>query len=234
MKKINGGVCAPKGFQGNGISAGIKRSGKPDLGLLISEVPAITAGVFTINSIKAAPLLVSMKHIKAGVSRAILVNSGNANCYTGAFGLKYAQESTALIGTLLGVKQGHVLVTSTGIIGKQLPYNKIEEGVDELVKGLDEKGGTRFAAAIMTTDLALKEIAVEIALNGRKVRIGGCAKGSGMIAPNMATMLGFITTDLAISLPLLKTALKEATAPAASTSFSSPRAVRRRARTCAR
>lgn len=210
MKIVNGGVCAPKGFQANGMSAGIKRSGKPDLGLIISEVPAVTAGVFTINSIKAAPLLVSMKHIKSGISRAVLVNSGNANCYTGAFGLKYAEESTVLIGNLLGVKPQDVLVTSTGIIGKQLPYNKIVESAANLVKGLVSNGGKKFATAIMTTDLKLKEIAVQITLGGKTVTIGGCAKGSGMIEPNMATMLGFITTDVAISLPLLKAALQDA------------------------
>ncbi len=210
MKIVNGGVCAPKGFQANGMSAGIKRSGKPDLGLIISEVPAVTAGVFTINSIKAAPLLVSMKHIKSGISRAVLVNSGNANCYTGAFGLKYAEESTVLIGNLLGVKPQDVLVTSTGIIGKQLPYNKIVESAANLVKGLVSNGGKKFATAIMTTDLKLKEIAVQITLGGKTVTIGGCAKGSGMIEPNMATMLGFITTDVAISLSLLKAALQDA------------------------
>lgn len=211
MKIVKGGVCAPKGFLGNGISAGIKRSGKPDLGIIVSVVPATTAGVFTINSIKAAPLLVSMKHIKQGISRAVLVNSGNANCYTGAFGLKYAEGSTKLIGDLLGIKQEHVLVTSTGIIGKQLPYNKISDAAGDLVKGVDEKGGTKFATAIMTTDLKLKEIAVQISIGGKVVTIGSCAKGSGMIEPNMATMLGFITSDIAISLPLLKIALKEAT-----------------------
>ncbi len=211
MKIIAGGVCAPKGFLANGISAGIKRSGKPDLGLIVSEVPAVTTGVFTVNSIKAAPLLVSMKHIQCGVSRAVLVNSGNANCYTGAFGLKYAQESTVLIADLLGIKKEQVLVTSTGIIGKQLPFNKISESANTLVSGLSLKYGDKFATAIMTTDLKLKEIAVSFKIGSKSVTIGGCAKGSGMIEPNMATMLGFITTDASISLPLLKKALKEAT-----------------------
>ncbi len=210
MKIIKGGICAPKGFLANGVAAGIKRSGKLDLGLIVSGVPAVTAGVFTTSSIKAAPLLVTMKHIKTGVGHAVLVNSGNANCYTGAVGLKVAQASTELIAKLLMSKTTDVLVTSTGIIGKTLPYNKIVSAAPALVKGLSEKGGTKFAQAIMTTDLRLKEIAVCINLGGTTVTIGACAKGSGMIEPNMATMLGFVTTDAAISLPLLKLALKKA------------------------
>lgn len=212
MKSIKGGVTAPTGFLANGLSAGIKRSGKPDLGLIVSTVPAVTSGVFTKNSIKAAPLVVTMKHIKKGTSRAVLVNSGNANCYTGAEGLKHAQSSTELIASLLcKVNTTDVLVTSTGIIGKPLAYDKIVNAAPELVKGLSDLGGESFAKSIMTTDLALKEIAVEIKFGGKTVKIGACAKGSGMIAPNMATMLGFITTDAAISLKMLKKALLQAT-----------------------
>jgi len=210
MKLIKGGVCSPKGFLANGLAAGIKRSGKPDLGLIVSEIPAVTAGVFTKNSIKAAPLVVSMKHIKKGIGRAVLVNSGNANCYTGEFGFKYAQGSTELIANLLKIKSDDVIVTSTGIIGKQLPFNKIVDAAPALVKGLSNKGGSRFAQAIMTTDLKLKEIAVQVNVGRKAVTIGACAKGSGMIEPNMATMLGFITTDCAISLKMLKLALKRA------------------------
>ncbi len=211
MKIIKGGVTSAKGFVANGLAAGIKRSGKPDLGVVVCEVPAVTAGVFTKSSIKAAPLVVSMKHIKKGVSRAVLVNSGNANCYTGASGLKHAQDSTALIAQLLNIKSTDVLVTSTGIIGKPLAYEKIVAAAPSLVKGLTAQGGVKFARSIMTTDLKLKEIAVEIMIGGKKVTIGGCAKGSGMIEPNMATMLGFITTDAAIALSMLKLALKRAT-----------------------
>ncbi len=210
MKIIKGSVTSPKGFLANGVAAGIKRSGKTDLGLIVSEVSAVTAGVFTKNSIKAAPLLVTMKHIKKGVGRAVLVNSGNANCYTGAVGLKVAQDSTALIAKLLKIKMTDVLVTSTGIIGKQLPYNKIANAAENLVKGLSNSGGCRFAEAIMTTDLKMKEKAVQINLGGKTVTIGACAKGSGMIEPNMATMLGFVTTDAAISFSLLKKALQKA------------------------
>ncbi len=211
MKIISGGVTSPKGFKANGLFAGIKRSGKPDLGLLVSDTPAAVAGVFTKNSIKAAPLVVSMKHIASGIGRAVIVNSGNANCYTGANGLKSAQASTQLIGTLLGINPKDVLVTSTGIIGKLLPYDKIIHAAPDLVKGLSAKGGLKFAQSIMTTDLKLKEIAVEVMINGKKVTIGACAKGSGMIEPNMATMLGFITTDCAITSTMLKVALKEVT-----------------------
>ncbi len=211
MKTIKGGVTAPKGFLANGIAAGIKRSGKLDLGLIVSTVDAVTAGVFTKSSIKAAPLVVSMKHIKKGKGRAVLVNSGNANCYTGAPGLKHAQDSTVLISKLLhGTKPNDVIVTSTGIIGKPLAYDKIVSAANDLVKGLSDQGGEKFAQSIMTTDLVKKEIAVQVVLGGKTVTIGACAKGSGMIEPNMATMLGFITTDAAISLKMLKLALSRA------------------------
>jgi len=211
MKIVKGGVTAPKGFLANGIASGIKRSGKLDLGVIVSEEPAVTAGVFTKSSIKAAPLVVSMKHIKKGLSRAVLVNSGNANCYTGKTGMKHAQDSCGLIANFLGVDLTNILVTSTGIIGKPLLYNKIVYAAPLLIKGLSSKGGGKFARAIMTTDLKLKEIAVEIMIGKKKVTVGACGKGSGMIEPNMATMLGFVTTDAAISLKMLKLALKRAT-----------------------
>jgi glutamate N-acetyltransferase/amino-acid N-acetyltransferase len=210
MKIIKGGICASKGFLAHGLACGIKRSGKLDLGLIASDVPAIVAGVFTTNSIKAAPLVVTMKHVKTGVGHAVLVNSGNANCYTGAAGLRSAQASTVLIAKLLQIKPTDVLVTSTGIIGKPLAYDKIIHAAPALVEGLSEKGGTKFAQAIMTTDLKLKEVAVRIKIGGKSVTIGACGKGSGMIEPNMATMLGFVTTDAAISLPMLKRALQKA------------------------
>lgn len=211
MNVLKGGITSPQGYQANGLFCGIKRSGKLDLGLVYSKVPAVTVGVFTKNSIKAAPLLVTMRKIKKGVARAVIVNSGNANCYTGAFGLNYAEGSTDSVAKELGIPAGHVLVTSTGIIGKQLPYNKIVDAVPALVKGLNVSGGHKFAQAIMTTDLMLKEIAVAVTIGGKKVTIGACAKGSGMIEPNMATMLGFITTDAAISAKMLKFALKSST-----------------------
>ncbi len=211
MKVIKGGVTTPLGYKANGMYCGIKRSGKFDLGLIYCEKSAVTVGVFTKNSIKAAPLVVTMRKIKKGISRGIIVNSGNANCYTGPFGLKYAEQSTEVIAKLLNLDPDHVLVTSTGIIGKQLPFNKIKDGAPALVKGLTENGGNKFARAIMTTDLTLKEIAVVVTIGGRKVTVGACGKGSGMIEPNMATMLGFVTTDAAISSKMLKLALSRAT-----------------------
>ncbi|MBL8014428.1 MAG: bifunctional glutamate N-acetyltransferase/amino-acid acetyltransferase ArgJ, partial [Candidatus Omnitrophica bacterium] len=206
-----GGITAPQGYQANGIFCGIKRSGKLDLGLIYSTVPTVTVGVFTKNSIKAAPLVVTMRKIKKAMAQAVIVNSGNANCYTGPFGLKYAEESTILVAKHLGLTSDHVLVTSTGIIGKQLPFNKIADGIPELVKDLHVNGAEKFAQAIMTTDLVLKEMAIEFLMGGKTIRIGACAKGSGMIEPNMATMLGFITTDAAINPKMLKLALKQAT-----------------------
>ncbi|MDE2009386.1 MAG: bifunctional glutamate N-acetyltransferase/amino-acid acetyltransferase ArgJ [Candidatus Omnitrophica bacterium] len=211
MKIIKGGVCTPKGFLANGVSSGIKRSGKLDLGVIVSEVPAVVAGVFTKSSIKAAPLIVSMKHIKKGSGRAVVANSGNANCFTGPAGLRYAQGTAEAVAGFLGVGPADVLVTSTGIIGKTLPYNKIIDALPALLKGVGSKGGGNFARAIMTTDLKVKECAVSLVIGGKKVSVGGCAKGSGMIEPNMATMLGFITTDASISLKMLKLALKRAT-----------------------
>jgi glutamate N-acetyltransferase/amino-acid N-acetyltransferase len=211
MKTVKGGVTAPSGYKANGIYCGIKRSGKPDLGLIHCDMPAATVGVFTKNSIKAAPLVVTMRKIQKGISQAIVVNSGNANCYTGPFGLKYAEQSTEVVAKLLNINPDHVLVSSTGIIGKQLPFNKIKEGAPVLVKGLGENGGTKFARAIMTTDLMLKEIAVVLTIGGKKVTVGACGKGSGMIEPNMATMLGFVTTDAAINSKMLKLALSRAT-----------------------
>ena len=212
MKIIAGGVTKPLGFRANGLFCGIKRSGQLDLGLLISDKPGNGAAVFTRNSIKAAPLKVSERHIRKNKVQAMIVNSGNANCFTGQFGLTYAENTTEIIGKLLNIPQKTILVASTGIIGRPLPYKKIANAAPHLVKGLNAQGGEKFAQAILTTDLKLKEIAVQFPLSGKKVTIGGCCKGSGMIAPNMATMLGFITTDAAIHPGLLKSALKKVTA----------------------
>jgi len=211
MKIVKGGVTKAKGFTANGLSCGIKRSGKPDLSLIYSETPAVCAGVFTKNSIKAAPLLISQKNLRNNKAQAIIVNSGNANCFTGRFGKIYAQRTTELIGKLLSISNTDVVVSSTGIIGKPLPYIKIEQSAPKLVAGLNRKGSLKAAKGILTTDLNIKEVAVEINIGNKIVSIGGIAKGAGMVAPNMATMLGFITTDVAISAPLLKQALKRAT-----------------------
>ncbi|MCX5681706.1 MAG: bifunctional glutamate N-acetyltransferase/amino-acid acetyltransferase ArgJ [Candidatus Omnitrophica bacterium] len=210
MKNIKGGVTAAKGFLANGLWCGIKKSGKPDLSLIFSNVPAVAAGVFTKNSIVAAPLVVTRKKIKSGWAQAIVTNSGNANCFTGKLGLVHAEKTSAMIAKLLNVAPNNVLVSSTGIIGKPLPYDKIAHASECLVNGLSPKKANIAAKGILTTDLATKEISVSLKLGGKQVKIGAMAKGSGMIAPNMATMLAYITTDAAISLPMLKVALKNA------------------------
>ncbi len=213
MKIISGGVTAPLGFKAHGISCGIKRSGKLDLALIACDIPATAAGVFTRNSIQAAPVLVTQKKIRRKKAQAIVINSGNANCFTGDFGLLYAQKTARRIAQLLKISADNVLVASTGIIGKMLPYQKIEGAADQLVSGLSRQNGRKAAQAILTTDTKVKEVAVELRLGSRKVRIGACAKGSGMIQPNMATMLAFITSDAAIDAARLKTALTRAVEP---------------------
>ncbi len=210
MKVLNGGVTKASGFKANGLACGIKKSGKLDLALIACDQAAVSASVFTKNSIKAAPIVVTQSKMRYKLAQAIIVNSGNANCFTGNFGILYAQKSTELVAQLMNIDSNHVLVASTGIIGKPLAFNKIESAAPELVKGLAKDRHEAAARAILTTDLKTKEIAVEINLGGKKVTIGGCAKGSGMIQPNMATMLAFITTDAAISHAMLKAALKQA------------------------
>lgn len=206
-----GGVTSPQGFLANGLHCGIKRSGKPDLSLIYSPHPCVAAGVFTKNSIKAAPLLVTKDHLRNHCAQAIITNSGNANCFTGDFGFLYARKTTEVIAQLLQIKSSDVLVSSTGIIGKPLPFDKIEASCPDLVNGLSAHKGSLAARAIETTDTFSKEIAVQFRTAGTRIRIGACAKGSGMIAPDMATMLGYITTDAAISPFLLAKALKSAT-----------------------
>ncbi|MBU0502583.1 MAG: bifunctional glutamate N-acetyltransferase/amino-acid acetyltransferase ArgJ [bacterium] len=206
MKKVKGGVCSPKGFKAAGIYCGIKKSGKPDLSLIVSDVPATAAAVFTTNQVKGNPVLVSAKHIKDGRAQAIISNAGNANTWTGSRGLKDAWEMASLTAKGLGISINDVLVTSTGIIAKPMPMKKIRVGINKIVTKLSSQGGAAAARAIMTTDLRPKEIAVKVG----NITIGGVAKGSGMIEPNMATMHAFITTDAAIDKVLLKKILKQA------------------------
>jgi len=210
MKKIIGGVTLPKGFQANGLWCGIKKSGKPDLSLIYSIVSATAAGVFTKNSIVAAPLIVTKKHINSGHAQAIVTNSGNANCFTGSAGIEHAQKTCEVVGKLLKISANDVLVSSTGIIGRPLQFPKIKAAAPELVSGLSVSKGKLAAKGILTTDLTIKEAAAKIKIDGKIVSIGAMAKGSGMIAPNMATMLCYVTTDAAISLPMLNLALKTA------------------------
>lgn len=209
MKIIKGGITQPKGFKANGIFCGIKKSKKTDLSLIVSDVPCAAAGVYTKNSIIAAPLVVTKKHLANGKAQAIITNSGNANCFTGESGLDSAKIMAEITAKALEIKTNDVIVSSTGIIGKALPIAKIKKNIPTLVKNLNfsQSKGTAAAKAIMTTDKVVKEIAVQIKVGTKTVTIAGCAKGSGMIEPNMATMLAYITTDAAIDKKLLKKAL---------------------------
>ncbi len=207
IKEITGNICAPKGFLVSSVHAGIrKNSKKSDLAIIYSEVPAIAAGVFTLNQIKAAPVILTKNHLKQGLLQAIVVNSGNANACTGDLGMKHAEIMADSIADEFNIAAHMVAVASTGVIGVTLPIDKITKGIHDAAKKmcLDGKGA---AKAIMTTDTYPKSIAIEIEIAGTPVHIGGIAKGSGMIHPNMATMLGFITTDVAIDQPALQHAL---------------------------
>jgi len=209
MKAIGGSVTAPKGFLASGINCGIKKK-KPDLALIVSNVPAHAAGVWTKNTVKAAPVLLTEMNLKDGWAQAIIANSGNANCLNGKQGLKWAKDMAAAVSSSVCIAKDDVLVSSTGIIGKPLPVTKITDAIPSLVKGLSRDGGLPAAKAIMTTDMVPKTIAVSVRIGGKAVRIGGIAKGSGMICPNMATMLCFITTDADIELRALRVSLKDA------------------------
>ncbi len=207
MKMISGGVCAAQGFQAGGIHCGIRKNRtKRDLALIVSTVEANAAAVYTTNLVKGAPLTVTKAHIADGKAQAIICNSGNANTCN-ANGIQIAEEMCALVEKYTGVKAENVVVASTGVIGQPLSIEPIAAGLPELAKSLSENGGAYAAEAIMTTDTIMKEVAVEFTVGGKVCRLGGIAKGSGMIHPNMATMLVFITTDCAISAPMLQKAL---------------------------
>lgn len=211
IKRIEGGICAPLGFMASGIHAGIKKR-KKDIALIVSDVPAFSAGVFTQSKTKAACVLVDQQQLRISkLASAILVNSGNANACTGKRGMIDALQSVRTTARALGIPHSHVLVSSTGVIGQFLPMKKVHGGILESSKHLHKDGNTDAAEGICTTDTFIKEYAVEIRLGGVPVRIGGIAKGSGMIAPNMATMLAFITTDANISHALLNKTLRRAT-----------------------
>ena len=207
MKIINGGVCAAKGFKANGIHCGIRKNhSKKDLALIVSDVPATAAAVYTQNLVKGAPLTVTKNHISDGIAQAVICNSGNANTCN-ANGIEIAESMSALVQQYTGVKAGDVVVASTGVIGQPLNIAPIADGMAELTAGLSYENGLAAAQAIMTTDTKAKEVAVEFTVGGKVCRMGGIAKGSGMIHPNMATMLVFITTDAAISREMLQKAL---------------------------
>ena len=211
MNIIEGGITAPKGFLATGEHVGVKKV-KKDLAIIYSEKPALCSAVFTKNLVKAPPLWWCEKLVKEKEKiQAIVINSGNANACTGDRGYQDALAMADTLSECLNIKKESVLVTSTGVIGVYLPMDKIIPGIKETSKtlGSDEKSAKRCAKAIMTTDTFRKEIAVEIDIKGKKVKLAGIAKGSGMIHPNMATMLGFITTDINISQELLDKAFKE-------------------------
>jgi glutamate N-acetyltransferase/amino-acid N-acetyltransferase len=207
----NESVTLPKGFKAGGIHCGLKKSGNLDLGYIVSEVPATAAGVYTTNIFQAAPLMVTQESIsKEKKIQAIIVNSGNANSCTGEQGFKDAYEMQKQFAAELGIKEHYVAVTSTGVIGETMPMDKVLSGIKQILKQENE-AESKFKAAILTTDLAPKNIGVQIKIDGKIISIAGAAKGSGMIHPNMATMLGFVTTDANIEQESLLAALKEVT-----------------------
>lgn len=208
IKEISGGVTAPQGFSAAGVAARIKNDTK-DVALILSDREAAAAGVFTTNKVKAAPLQLTMENIRAGKARAIVANSGNANACNGLQGLLDARAMAGKVSELLQIPAEQVLVGSTGVIGQLMPMDKVLAGIEAAASALSPDGGQAAAEAIMTTDTFAKEIAVTVKLGADAVTIGGMAKGSGMIHPNMATMLGFITTDAAIDPQWLKKALAD-------------------------
>jgi glutamate N-acetyltransferase/amino-acid N-acetyltransferase len=208
---MSSGVSLPSGFRAAAVASGIYPD-RPDLAIVTADIAGPAAGVFTTNRVQAAPVLVSREHLGGGVARAIVINAGCANACTGPQGLADARRMAELTGQGLGCPAREIVVASTGVIGVALPMEKVEAGIQTLIPRLNSSGGGEAARAIMTTDTRPKEVGVEFTLAGREARIGGMAKGSGMIAPRMATMLAFLTTDVYVSPPLLENALQSAAA----------------------
>lgn len=211
-KNISGGVNAAKGFMANGLNAGIKNNVKKDMALVYSEKPCVAAGVFTTNKVKAAPVKWDYNVVhNSPYAQVVVINSGVANACTGEEGYGYCMDMAEAVGNEMQLPKDAVLVASTGVIGRQLPMDIIKEGIKKLPKGLkpDEEAATLAAEAIMTTDTKSKQVAVNFEIDGKVVTVGGMCKGSGMIHPNMATMLCFITTDCMIKKDLLQKALSE-------------------------
>ncbi len=208
------GVCAPKGFRTAAAAAGIKKPDpdRLDCALIVSEAPATVAGVFTTNVVHAAPVRYCREVCSGGVARAVMVNSGNANACTGEQGYADTLKTAEIVANLLDIPPEQVCVSSTGVIGVPMPMDRLEQGIKQCAAGLSDASGPDAARAIMTTDTVPKYCSVELPLTQGTVRIGAMAKGAGMIAPNMATMLAFITTDAAIEAPLLQHMLREAVA----------------------
>ncbi len=211
MKMIEGGVTAAQGFVAGGIHCGVRKNkSKPDLAMIYSEKPCAAAAVYTQNLVKGAPILVTQKNIADGTAKAVICNSGNANTCN-ADGEEKAQAMCDLTAQALGIAPQDVVVASTGVIGQVLPIEPIAAGIPELVKALSADGSHAAATAIMTTDTLPKEAAAEVEIGGKTVKVGGISKGSGMIHPNMATMLCFVTTDCAISPAMLDKAIHQVT-----------------------
>ena len=209
MKIISGGVCAAKGYKAGGVHCGIRRNpGKKDLALIVSDCIANAAAVYTTNLVKGAPIIVDKQHLADGKAQAVICNSGIANTCN-ANGIEMAEGMADLVEKHTGIAANDVVVASTGVIGEPLSLEPIAKGMDELVASLTYDGSLEACHAIMTTDTVPKEIAIEFTLGGKTCRMGGIAKGSGMIHPNMATMLVFITTDAAVSAEMLQKALSE-------------------------
>ena len=206
---MNNKLC--QGFKASGIKSGIKKNGEHDLGLIYSEVPATVAGVFTRNVVAAAPVILDRRRVQKGTARAIIVNSGNANCCTGDDGMKKAEKMATIAANALNIDATDVLVASTGVIGQPLPIEKIEQHASELVGALNENGLADFSKAILTTDLVKKEVVRTGEIDGKTFTITGVAKGSGMIRPDMATMLCFVMTDVDIMSAVLQEILIDAT-----------------------
>lgn len=208
IKFVDGSVTAPKGFVASGVHCGIRKNkNKRDLALIYCEKPCTAASIYTTNLVKSAPILVTRANLENGTAQAVICNSGNANTCN-SDGVAVAEKTCALVAKALNIDEKDVIVGSTGVIGQKLPIEPIANSIPELVSALSKEGATNAAEAIMTTDLVKKEYAVETEIGGKIVYIGGIAKGSGMIHPNMATMLCFITTDAAISADMLKIAVK--------------------------
>lgn len=212
VKQVRGGVTAAKGFMAAGVEAGIKYKNRMDMAMVYSTVPCVAAGTFTSNVVKAAPVLWDKKVVEESpYAQAVVVNSGIANACTGRQGMECCELEGKCVGELLGIPTESVLVASTGVIGMQLPVDRLRKGIQKLSEAKSDslEAGLDAAKAIMTTDTVPKEIAVEVVIGGKNVTLGGMCKGSGMIHPNMCTMLGFLTTDVNISKEMLQKALRE-------------------------
>lgn len=209
MKAIEGFIAEPQGFLASGICAGIKASGKEDIAIISSTVPAAVGAVFTQNKMAAAPVLISRKHAQNDYVRAIVINSGCANACTGPQGMMDAQKMVTTAAEELGIDAKEILVSSTGVIGKFLPMDKVLAGIKKAATEISSTGGEQATMAIQTTDTFVKRSAYEFVIGGKLIKIAGIAKGAGMIMPNMATMLTYITTDVAVSPTLLKKMTKE-------------------------